>query len=98
MSISGKNLISLVLLVLIVVVGVLTFTGASALGGEPKLDIKVHHKEQIISAAYKVYGRPSLKFWVAKTVLRNTGDVPVRNVEVSYYIEGYTSCDSDEVR
>ncbi len=91
MSISGKNLISLVLLVLIVVVGALTFTGASALGGEPKLDIKVHHKEQIISAAYKVYGRPSLKFWVAKTVLRNTGDVPVRNVEVSYYIEGYTS-------
>ncbi len=91
MSISGKNLVSLVLLALIIIIGALTFTGSAALGGEPKLDVKVHHKEQIISAAYKVYGRPSLKFWVAKTVLRNIGDVPVRNVKVSYYIEGYTS-------
>ncbi len=87
MRLSPKNVISLILLVAIAVVLAISFL---PLGGEPKLDLKIRYKRQIISAAYKVYGRPELKFWVAKTVIKNVGEVPIRNVEVSYSIEGFT--------
>ena len=91
MRLSQKTLLSLILIILIAALSAFAFTGSLQIGGEPKLDIKVQHKKQIISAAYKVYGRPLLKFWVAKTIIRNVGSVPVRHVKVSYYIEGFTS-------
>ncbi len=92
MRTSPKNLISIVLVVLILVVGASSLTGlVPALGGGSKIDVKIHYRKQIISAAYKVYGRPELKFWVAKTVIKNVGSTPITNLEVSYYIDGYTS-------
>ncbi len=92
MRMTPKNAISLALLVLILLVGALSLSGmVPVFGGEPKVDLKIHYRRQIISAAYKVYGRPELKFWVAKTVVRNVGQVPIRNLKISYYIEGYTS-------
>ncbi len=86
---SQKNIVSVILLVLILALAAVSFSGVTGSIGEPKPDVTILYKPQIISAIYKVYGRPELKFWVAKTIVKNVGTAPIKDLEVSYKIEGY---------
>ncbi len=65
--------------------------------GEPRLEIKLHTREEIMTCAYKVYGDDQQGMWVAKTIIRNVGDVPARDFRIAYKIEGYTDWTSTEV-
>ncbi|AGT36213.1 MAG: hypothetical protein QXX32_04455 [Thermofilum sp.] len=58
--------------------------------GEPKLEYKILTSRHIISAAYKVYGRPELGLWVAKVILTNNGTSPIYDLKISYSIDKYS--------
>lgn len=93
----------LILLVVLVFLGstaglVLTLTsGGTKDGGEVKLDVKLHAREELVTAAYKIYGDDSQNFWAAKTLIKNVGKKPVRDFRISYKIEGYCDWTSTEV-
>ncbi len=80
------------------VLGVVLMVAGAALAAYPTLassppgsmEAKVYAVEDIMSAVYKVYGNERLGYWVAKTVVRNTGKGPLYDVEISYKIEGLT--------
>ncbi|NJE10607.1 cysteine protease [Thermococcus sp. MAR1] len=78
-----------VILALLLVVSMVGYTGAFGKGGEGKLEYKVYSKEQVMSAVYKAYGNPELGFWVAKVVIRNTGDGALKNIKIRYSIDNY---------
>jgi len=58
--------------------------------GEGRLEAKVYSIDSFMTAVYKVYGNPSLGYWVAKTVIKNSGTGPLYNVKITYKIEGLT--------
>lgn len=61
-----------------------------------KLDIKLLTRGEIITAAYKTYGDNSQDMWVAKTIIKNTGKIPVRNFKISYKVGDLTDWNSGE--
>ncbi|MBN1288822.1 MAG: hypothetical protein JXA49_04205 [Actinobacteria bacterium] len=61
-----------------------------------KLDIDVHARDEILTCAYKVYSDNSQNMWVAKTIIRNEGDIPVYDFNISYKISNYTDWTSGE--
>lgn len=61
-----------------------------------KLDVKLLTRNEIITAAYKTYGDNSQDMWVAKTIIRNTGKIPVRNFKISYKVGDLTDWNSGE--
>ena len=61
--------------------------------GKPILDVNVRYKKRLMSAVYKVYGDTQAgdgAYWVAKTVLKNTGKVPINNLKIFYKLGDYT--------
>jgi hypothetical protein len=74
---------------IMLVISLVAYAIGSGGGGEAKLDYKVYYKDQLISGAYKVYGNPELQTWVAKVVISNTGNAPLKNLRVSYSINTY---------
>ena len=76
---------------------VVVTVGGGGGGGAGRLSYHVYSSGYIMSAVYKVYGNPELGFWVAKTVVENTGSGPLYDVKVSYKIEGYTDWSEPEV-
>jgi len=58
--------------------------------GEGRLEAKVYSIDSFMTAVYKVYGNPKLGFWVAKTVIKNTGVGSLYDVKITYRIEGLT--------
>lgn len=61
--------------------------------GKPTVDVKVKAKERIMSALYKLYGNPSLgegAYWVAKTIVRNTGQEPMYDLRITYRLGEYS--------
>jgi len=58
--------------------------------GEGRLEAKVYSIDSFMTAVYKVYGNPSLGYWVAKTVIKNSGTGPLYDVKITYRIEGLT--------
>jgi hypothetical protein len=100
----SKNLKSVLSVVAIVfflgsTVGlILTLTaGGSGKSEKPKLQVDLKTREEIITSAYKVYGDDEQNMWVAKTLVKNTGSVPVNDFRISYKIEGYCDWTSTEV-
>ncbi|UNQ72999.1 hypothetical protein [Infirmifilum sp. NZ] len=83
------TIIGAVLLVLGVVLAALP-TVARGGGGEGQPDIKVYSIDSFMTAVYKVYGNPNLGYWVAKTVIKNTGSGPLYIIKITYKIEGLT--------
>ncbi|WP_460024843.1 cysteine protease [Infirmifilum sp. SLHALR2] len=83
------TIIGAVILILGIVLAALP-TIARGGGGEGQPDIKVYSIDSFMTAVYKVYGNPNLGFWVAKTVIKNTGSGPLYNVKITYKIEGLT--------
>jgi hypothetical protein len=69
---------------------VITYVLPSVTGiGKPRINSKIKYKEKVMSAMYKVYGIHDLQFWLAKTVVKNTGTVPIHDLKVSYKITEY---------
>ncbi|MFN0132784.1 MAG: hypothetical protein ACKVW3_09705, partial [Phycisphaerales bacterium] len=64
------------------------------------LDAKILYSPTIMPIAYKAYGNPQAaggRYYLAKTILHNSGGLPIQNVRVSYrvpgYIEGWTTAE-----
>jgi hypothetical protein len=64
--------------------------------GDPKLEYKILTSTHILSAAYKVYGKPDLGLWVAKLVLTNNGTAPLYDLKISYSIDVYSGWSEGE--
>ena len=76
---------------------VLTLTAGGGKSAEPKLAVELHTREEIVTAAYKAYGDDQQNLWAAKTIIKNVGDVPVKDFRIDYRIEGYCDWTSAEV-
>lgn len=76
---------------------VLVLTAGTGEEGEVELDVELHPREEIVTAAYKAYGDDQQNLWAAKTLIKNTGDTPVRDFRIDYKIEGYCDWTSVEV-
>lgn len=61
-----------------------------------KLDVKLMTRDEIITAAYKIYGDNSQNMWVAKTIIRNTGKIPVKDFKIAYKVGDMTDWNSGE--
>jgi hypothetical protein len=61
-----------------------------------KLDVKLLTRGEIVTAAYKTYGDNSQDMWVAKTIIKNTGPIPVHNFKISYKVGDLTDWNSGE--
>jgi hypothetical protein len=75
----------------------LTSKGAGASGGSPKLNVDLFVRDEVVTAAYKIYGDNAMNYWLANTKITNTGGVPVKNFKISYKIDGYCDWTSDEL-
>jgi len=101
----NKNLKSVLVIVLVVLMAasgglfVFTFTRQSAAYDADKveLDVEVHTRNQILTCAYKAYGNPDLPYWIAKTLVKNTGKMPVHDFRISYKVGDYTDWTSGEI-
>lgn len=58
--------------------------------GKVKLEVDLRVREELMTCAYKVYGDDNQRYWVAKTVFKNVGEVPVYDLQVFYMLEGYS--------
>lgn len=61
-----------------------------------KLDVKLHTRGEILTCAYKVYGDDEQDMWVAKTIIKNTGKIPVYDFKISYKVGDLTDWSSGE--
>jgi hypothetical protein len=60
--------------------------------GKPQLQYNLIYHEQIMSCVYKIYADPSLeggRYWVAKSVVTNTGNAPMYDVKIYYSLGEY---------
>jgi len=61
--------------------------------GKPEVDVDVRYKKRLMAAVYKVYGDTEAMdgaYWVAKTVFKNTGKVPIHDLKIYYKLGDYT--------
>ncbi len=58
---------------------------------QPHLKVELTVIPEVLTGAYKIYGGENSNVWVARTLITNTGDVPVRDLSISYKIANY--CD-----
>jgi hypothetical protein len=61
-----------------------------------KLDIKLNTREEILTCAYKTYGDDSQNMWAAKTLIKNTGKIPVYDFKIWYKVGDFTDWTSGE--
>ncbi|PIU21247.1 MAG: cysteine protease [Candidatus Diapherotrites archaeon CG08_land_8_20_14_0_20_34_12] len=88
-----KTIVSIALVLVALGSFYLYFTSpvsASAGGGTPKLEYKILAPANILSGAYKVYGKEPLGTWAAKLIITNSGTAPAYNVRPNYIVEGYS--------
>lgn len=82
------------LLLLAASVGMLVFTllqpGTGEDPSKARLSVTLITQKEVQTCAYKVYGDDSQPYWVAKTILKNTGKVPVRNLVIRYKVGDYS--------
>jgi len=60
---------------------------------QPQLDFDVLYKQRIMSAVYKVYGDSEARdgaYWVAKTILKNSGKSPIYDLKIYYRLGDFT--------
>ncbi len=65
--------------------------------GTAKLSVDVFVRPEVVTGAYKIYGDNSMGFWLANTMITNTGSTPVTNFSISYKVDGYCDWTSDMV-
>lgn len=61
-----------------------------------KLDVDLHTRNEILTCAYKVYGDQNQNQWVAKTIVKNTGKMPVYDFKIWYKVRDFTDWTSGE--
>lgn len=79
---------------------ILTLTAkksAASDGGKANLQIDLYVRPEVVTAAYKIYGDNAMDYWLANTMIKNTGNVPVTNFKISYKIDGYCDWTSAEL-
>jgi hypothetical protein len=66
--------------------------------GEPQINLTLRSHKNVMSALYKMYADADVangRYWVAKTIIKNTGMAPMRDVKVTYglgeYADTFTS-------
>ncbi len=96
-----KTLLVVVLSVLMVASGVVfifavTRPGTAYDPSKVRLDVDLLTRGEVITAAYKAYGDNSQDMWLAKTIIKNTGKIPVRNFKISYKVGDLTGWNSGE--
>ncbi len=57
---------------------------------EPHLKVELYVIPEVLTGAYKIYGGQNSNVWVARTLITNTGDVPVKDLSISYKINNYS--------
>ncbi len=99
MSKNARTVLSIVAVVLLLgsIAGlILTLTAGAPASAEPEIEVQLIPREEILTAAYKVYGDDQQNYWAAKTLIKNVGGVPVEGFSISYKIEGYCDWTSTE--
>lgn len=61
-----------------------------------KLDVKLITRNELVTAAYKVYGDDNQDMWAAKTLIKNTGNMPVYDFKISYKVGELTDWTSGQ--
>jgi hypothetical protein len=90
-----KTVLIVVLVVLILgstamFVFALTRPGTGEDPKDVKLSVDITTEKEIQTCAYKVYGDDSQPYWVAKTVFKNTGKIPARDLTIRYKVGDYS--------
>lgn len=69
-----------------------TWTLPSVARGQGRMKIDLRTQARIMTGVYKVYGlgRDIADTWVAKAVIRNTGDGPIQKLRVRFRLQGYS--------
>jgi len=57
---------------------------------EPHLKVELYVIPEVLTGAYKIYGGQNSNVWVARALITNTGDVPVKDLNISYKITNYS--------
>ncbi len=73
-----------------------TATGTGYDPAKVRLDVKLLSRNEILTCAYKTYGDDSQNMWVAKTIIKNTGKMPVYDFKISYKVGDFTDWTSGE--
>jgi hypothetical protein len=73
----------------------ITYTLPKPVGaqGRPQVDVSVRYKERLMAAVYKVYADPQARdgaYWVAKTIVTNSGKTPIYDLKIYYRLGDYT--------
>ena len=61
--------------------------------GDPTIDVAVRYKRRVMSALYKLYSDSEAEagaYWVGKTIVKNTGTVPIYDLKIHYRLGDYT--------
>lgn len=58
--------------------------------------MKLITRDEQVTAAYKVYGGDNQNMWVAKTLIKNTGKMPVYDSRISYKVGDFTDWTSGQ--
>jgi transglutaminase-like putative cysteine protease len=61
---------------------------------EPRLQVETYVVPEFMTAVSKAYGGSDPDRWLARTVVKNTGDAPVRDLRIEYQVAGYTQTTS----
>lgn len=65
--------------------------------GEPRIDLTLRSQKNVMSALYKMYADADVadgRYWIAKTIIKNTGSAPMRDVRVTYGLGEYAETSS----
>lgn len=97
-----KSVLVVVLLVLMIGSGglftfALTRPSAEYDPNNVKLDVKLITRERVLTCAHKIYSNTEQNMWVAKTIIKNTGKIPVYDFKISYKIKDYCDWTSGEL-
>ena len=101
MSKTVRSLLIILLAVLMVGSGTIfvvagTHPGTAYDPGKVKLDVKLMTRDEVLTCGYKVYGDTSQDYWVGKTIIKNTGQMPVYDFKISYKIRDFCGWTSGE--
>ena len=62
--------------------------------GQPQIALTLRSHKNVMAALYKMYADSDVangRYWVAKTVIKNTGTAPMRDVKVTYGLGEYSN-------
>lgn len=90
------TLVIAVIVLLVSTVGLILALQPVKKSADPKLSVDLFVRPEVVTATYKIYGDPSQNMWAARTIIKNTGDVPVKNFKIKYKIDGYCDWTSTE--